>query len=113
VGDETGAPASKGYLYYKRPGDPQGAINVFGTHFYNNLKMSLDVSEVWNASNGAIVVTQTIRLYSGDTVVKTSNNSFQLVNSLVFSDPDYTWPGDVDIKGADWVGYYTARPLAG
>jgi prepilin-type N-terminal cleavage/methylation domain-containing protein len=125
VGDIAGNPASKGYLFYKRAGDAGDAVNVFGQGFYNNLLMTLDVTEVRNAATGAIVVTQTIRLYDSDNnEVRADASSFDLVNTvtqsskragaLAPSSPDFVeWPSDINIDVAEsgWQGYYSAVPL--
>jgi prepilin-type N-terminal cleavage/methylation domain-containing protein len=53
VGDETGAPAQRGYLYVKRAGDTSSAINAFGVAFYNGGVVSLDYTvEVSSGGSG-------------------------------------------------------------
>jgi prepilin-type N-terminal cleavage/methylation domain-containing protein len=114
VGDENGNPTTRGYLWYKRPGDAGSAVNAFGKAFYGGLRMELDVSEIFTRSTGGIVVTQTIRLFSGDNEVRTATNTFDLVNSFTYVDlngADNDWAGDISLDGGSFTGYYIVKPL--
>jgi hypothetical protein len=137
VRNESGVPAGAGYLYFKRPGDADEAVNVFGNAFYRGMIMTLDVSEIYDPVSGEIVVTQTIRLFPKDdddftNEVYAIDNTFALVNSKIHSDANHygrTWveglnliPGfendigadgyvRIEIAGKDTPCYYIAAPL--
>jgi hypothetical protein len=108
VGDADGVPANKGYLYFKRADDGGTAINVYGKAFYGNKnrKISIDVSEIQDPFTSKIVVTITVNLWEGEgasSKIKTSKNSFELVNIDADADEDKfdDWDDDITIIGAD------------
>ncbi|MDR0852716.1 MAG: type II secretion system GspH family protein [Clostridiales Family XIII bacterium] len=111
IGNEAGVPANRGYLFFRRVGDAADPVNIFGVNYYQNMKMSLDVSAVRNSANDTIVVTETISLFFNDNLIRTDVNTFALVNSLIYSDLEYVWT-DIDVDGASWIGYFTVTPLA-
>jgi prepilin-type N-terminal cleavage/methylation domain-containing protein len=119
VGDASGVPAKKGYLYFKRADDDGSPLNVFGITYYKKMKISLDVSETIDPVSSRIVVTETITLWynetnwadsTADKKIRTIQNSFELVNIDADADGDKfnDWEEDDDITiiGADDPPHY-------
>jgi prepilin-type N-terminal cleavage/methylation domain-containing protein len=118
VGKESGVPAQKGYLYFKRADDSGAAINVFGKAFYGmNRKISLDISEIQDEVTGKIVVTVSVNLWEDDKIIKTGKNSFELVNIDADADEDTfaDWEKDEDdieiIGSIDPTNYYICKDV--
>jgi hypothetical protein len=118
VGHESGIPADKGYLYFKRADDSGTPINAFGKEFYgNNRKISVDISEIQDPVTSKIVVTVTINLWEGEKKVRSINNSFELVNIDADADGDKfdDWDkdeDDIEITGAtDPTHYYICKDI--
>jgi prepilin-type N-terminal cleavage/methylation domain-containing protein len=112
VGDESGAPAKKGYLFFKRADDSGAPVNVFGKTFYGNRLISLDMSITQDHTSSKIVVTETITLYKDEKKVRSTNNSFELVNMDMDIADDWTDDDDKTIIGSvDPPNYYICKDV--
>jgi prepilin-type N-terminal cleavage/methylation domain-containing protein len=106
VGNASGVPAQKGYLFFKRADDPGSPINVFGKAFYEGRLMSIDVSVTQDPVTSRIVVTETITLWEGERKAHATNNSFELVNFDMDIADDWTAADDITIIGATAPPHY-------
>lgn len=83
VGDASGQPAQRGYLYHRRTGAPAGqaALNAFGTDFYSGRVIALSV-EVAAKPGSRPAATVTLTLYDAyGTMTATQSRSLPLINA--------------------------------
>jgi hypothetical protein len=84
VGDDSGALAKKGYIWFARGNGANPPVMLFPKTFYGDRVVSMDFKQTRDslADDGMIVVAETVHMYENEGTSKgrSATHTFQLIN---------------------------------
>jgi len=97
--DSTDNSHTRGQLFFRRAGDDNDPINIFGSNFYQSYDVELDIVVFHPAGGGNASMTVTVKLYNNNNLnpnpVMTRTTTRPLLNyeqgEKTIPDPDLGW----------------------